>query len=194
MPPFVLHAFFVANTGSRHMDIGVGTGLFPAVYRDEMQHEGKQWPQQLTLVDMNTACLDKAAARMNCPEKTTVLQADIFEPIPVPAETKFDSITLMYLLHCLPPPSERKSTVFAHLKDNLTPERTLFGATVLGQEVHHNWIGRLWIMLYNWKGIFHNVDDTAQAFVKSLELELEEVDANVVGVVLLFRARNSRLP
>ncbi|PWY93431.1 hypothetical protein BO94DRAFT_342240 [Aspergillus sclerotioniger CBS 115572] len=196
----VLNAFFSANVGPRHMDIGAGTGLFPLNHRDKMRQSSQDWPLHLTLVDMNTLCLQKAASRIGCPSKTTCVQADVFEPFAVPvaqsalaAPPKFDSISLMYLLHCLPPPSDHKATVFAHLKDHLTTEGTLFGATVLGTGAHHNLLGRLTIRFYNWKGIFGNKDDSPEVFVKALENEFEEVETHIVGVVLLFRARKPRL-
>ncbi|GLA05543.1 hypothetical protein AnigIFM60653_006035 [Aspergillus niger] len=199
-PLSVLSAFFAANTGPRHMDIGVGTGLFPAQYREQMRQRDQDWPQRLALVDMNPSCLQKSAARIDCPSKTECVQANVFEPFTIPAgqgtldaASKFDSISLMYLLHCLPPPIEHKITVFANLKHHLIPEGTLFGATILGYGAHHHLLGRLTMRLYNWKGIFGNADDSPEAFVKALEDEFEEVETHIVGVALLFRARRPRL-
>ncbi|OJJ71090.1 hypothetical protein ASPBRDRAFT_602357 [Aspergillus brasiliensis CBS 101740] len=195
----VLSAFFAANAGPRHMDIGVGTGLFPAQHRDRMRKGHQEWPQQLTLVDMNPSCLQKAAARVDCPSKTECVQANVFEPFTVPAgqgtlgaSPKFDSISLMYMLHCLPPPTDRKAAVFSHLKHHLTAEGTLFGVTVLGYGAQHNLLGRLTLRFFNWKGIFGNADDSPEAFVRVLENEFEEVETHIVGVVLLFRARKPR--
>ncbi|GAQ37826.1 hypothetical protein AtubIFM55763_006765 [Aspergillus tubingensis] len=196
----VLSSFFAANVGPRHMDIGVGTGLFPVQHREQMRQRHQEWPQHLVLVDMNPSCLQKSAERIDCPSKTECVQASVFEPFTVPAgqgslgaSPKFDSISMMYLLHCLPPPTDHKATVFAHLKRHLTAEGTLFGATILGYGAQHNLLGRLTMRLYNWKGIFGNTDDNPEVFVKALENEFEEVETHIVGVVLLFRARKPRL-
>ncbi|BCS01093.1 class I SAM-dependent methyltransferase [Aspergillus luchuensis] len=196
----VLSAFFAANTGPRHMDIGVGTGLFPAHYRDQMRQRHQEWPQKLALVDMNPSCLQKAAARIDCPSKTECVRASVLEPFTIPAgqgtlgaSPKFDSISLMYMLHCLPPPTDRKAAVFAHLKHHLTPEGTLFGVTILGYGTQHNLLGRLTMRFLNWRGDFGNADDRPEVFVKALEEEFEEVETHIVGVVLLFRARKPRL-
>ncbi|RAH83245.1 hypothetical protein BO86DRAFT_398278 [Aspergillus japonicus CBS 114.51] len=64
-PRPVLQAFFDANAGPRHMDIGPGTGLFLAEHRGKMQNKGVNWPQQLAFVDMNPNCLQAATARVN---------------------------------------------------------------------------------------------------------------------------------
>ncbi|KAH8432846.1 class I SAM-dependent methyltransferase [Aspergillus melleus] len=202
-PSSFLNEFFSANVGQRHLDIGVGTGYFPAHHRQRVLQKGESWPQHLTLVDMNTLCLERSAARVGCPERTTTLQADVFEPIKLPAEDgagpgttasrKYDSISLMYLLHCLPPPCAKKATVFAHLKEHLKPDGTLFGATILGQRVEHNWFGRITMGLYNYKGIFGNSADDPEVFKNELRNEFDDVDAWVVGAVLVFRARKPKL-
>lgn len=119
--------------------------------------------------------------------KTETLLHDIM--VPLPMNEKFGSISLMYLLHCMPGPPERKAAIFGHLKHNLTDDGVLFGATVLGKGVQHNWAGRLLMSIYNSKGIFGNWDDGVEVFLRELKLHFEEVEARMEGVVLLFVAR-----
>ncbi|RAL07360.1 class I SAM-dependent methyltransferase [Aspergillus homomorphus CBS 101889] len=199
-PRSVLQAFFDANAGPRHMDIGPGTGLFLADHRDKMKKKGVDWPEQLAFVDMNPNCLQAATARVGVPARTSCVKANVFEPFTIPpskaipaSNAKFDSIALMYVLHCLPPPSQRKAQIFQHLKQHLTPNGTLFGATVLGKRASHNWVGQATIWFYNWNGIFGNLEDDADDFVKALKEEFDVVEANVVGVVLLFRATGPKV-
>ena len=69
----------------------------------------------------------------------------------------------------------------------------LFGATVLGKGVEHNWAGRFLMRIYNKKGIFGNLDDGAEVFLKELKANFEDVETEVKGVVLLFVARRPRV-
>ena len=86
---------------------------------------------------------------------------DITQPLLIPADQKFRSVSLMYLLHCMPGPPSRKATIFAHLKMHLAEDGVLFGATVLGKGVEHNWAGRFLMLIYK-KGVFGNLDDGAE--------------------------------
>lgn len=122
--------------------------------------------------------------------KTECLLHDIFEPLPTRKE--FGSISLMYLLHCMPGMPEEKAAIFGHLKNNLEKGGVLFGATVLGKGVEHNWAGRYLMDIYNKKGIFGNLDDGAEVFLAELKRHFEDVDAKMEGVVLLFTARGPR--
>lgn len=92
----------------------------------------------------------------------------------------------------MPGPPAHKAAIFRHLKNNLAVGGVLFGATVLGKGVQHNWVGRWLMWIYNRKGIFGNVDDGAEVFLRELKKGFEEVEAEVVGVVLVFVARGVR--
>lgn len=87
---------------------------------------------------------------------------------------------------------DRKTVVFEHLKDHLKDDGVLFGSTVLGKGVSHNWAGSVLMRLYNWNGIFGNEDDGAEGFLKALKDNFEDVDAEIVGVVLLFTAKGPK--
>jgi hypothetical protein len=50
----------------------------------------------------------------------------------------FDSISLNYLLHCLPGNLASKSIVFERVKPLLGDGGVIFGSTILGEGVRHN--------------------------------------------------------
>jgi hypothetical protein len=195
----VLVPFFVSNTSSKHMDVGVGTGYF---LRQKLDHELKKltkdsdatpWPQKLTLVDFHSQCLRKAVNRIqeDAPIRPDTVVANILEPIPLKAQ-KFDSISLMYVLHCIPVPPGTKALVFANLKPFLSDEGTFFGSTVLGKGVQHNLIGGFLMWLYNYIGMFGNWDDGAEEFLKPLREHFGVVESEIVGTVLLFKAQKPK--
>ncbi|KAL4875876.1 hypothetical protein BJY04DRAFT_223620 [Aspergillus karnatakaensis] len=205
----VLVPFFVDNVGPRHMEVGVGTGYF---LRAKVDHEKKraghqfsakyaktngntaQWPEKLTMVDFHSQCLRKAANRIA--NDTTVspefVIANILEPIPLSTEEKFDSIALMYVLHCIPVPPSTKTKAFENLKQYLADDGVFFGSTVLGKGVRHNILGGFLMWLYNYIGMFGNWDDGKEEILKPLRENFEEVESEVVGTVLLFRAQKPR--
>lgn len=114
-------------------------------------------------------------------------------PWPIRVTRNFDSISLVYLLHCLAGPVSDKADIFRHLKEHLEDGGTLFGATVLGKGVRHNWAGRWLMRIYNRKGIFGNLDDGAEVFLEVLKECFDDVEARVEGVVLVFAARGARV-
>lgn len=175
----ILLPFFKQHVRPRHLDIGVGTGYYLA--KTDLPADAS-----ITLCDLNKYSLTAAKNRL-AKSKTQTLLHDIEKPLPVPS--KFQSISLMYLLHCMPGPPERKATIFCHLRDRLEPDGVLFGSTILGKGVEHNFGGRLLMSIYNQKGIFGNSNDSAQTFLNALKTEFEDVDAKLEGCVLLFAAR-----
>jgi ubiquinone/menaquinone biosynthesis C-methylase UbiE len=125
------------------LDVGVGTGYFlAAMHKSEQQRHPTAsgeviWPQTLTLIDLNPTCLETAARHLGHPDRTECVMADAREPLPI-KPGKFDSISFMYLLHCIPAPPEKKGCVFANLKLYLEEPGTLFSVTILGRGVRHN--------------------------------------------------------
>lgn len=195
----VLLPYFAANVGPRHMDIGVGTGFFPGTHRQREEIVNRIWPEKLTLVDLNPSCLEKAAERVGRRERTTCLQADVMQPIVLPSDLSdsedpavFDSISLMYIIHCIPTPMKDKARLVGNVKPHLAREGTLFGATILGKGVKHNWLGRVGLWFLNKHGWFGNMDDGKEELVEALEANFHEVETTVVGTVLLFRARKPK--
>ena len=169
------------HIGARHLDAGVGTGLFLDRCR---------WPverPEITLLDLNPNSLRAAARRIRRFEPRTV-EANVLEPVEL-GEARFDSIGLNYLLHCLPGSIEEKSAaVVRTLGPHLAPGGVFFGSTILGRGVRHNALGRRLQSVYNRRGIFSNLEDDREGLVRGLAvLSADEVD--VVGAVALFSAR-----
>lgn len=204
----ILLPFFKANFSSNHLDVGVGTGYFlaEAVLDQAAAPSADQYDtQQITLVDLNPNCLSTAAARIKAAQPglapARTVAADAFEALPLKSSNgsigdegtgkeKFDSISLFYLLHCVPGPCSAKARIFENLKTYLNADGTLYGATILGQggDVHFNWFASALMALYNKKGIFGNSGDTEKLFVEALERSFEKVESKVEGCVLLFKA------
>ncbi len=189
--------FFTENLSQNHLDIGVGTGYYlrQAIASGALTEDSK-----VTLLDLNPNSLDAASKQLEdgAGIEAQTLHWDVMRPLPVlSAEAplmKFDSVSLFYLLHCMPGPLSAKTSIFAHLKNNLSPDGVLYGATILGksERIRHNIIGRFLMWLYNRKGVFGNVDDTEEGIVGALKEHFEHVKTSVVGVVLLFRAEGPK--
>ncbi|KAL1626847.1 hypothetical protein SLS56_006664 [Neofusicoccum ribis] len=174
----------------RLLDIGVGTGYF-------LEHAPLTSLTSLTLIDLNSNCLDAATARVHKAHPhlaCSTVQADFLAPLPaaVGADGKFDAISVMLLLHCVPGPPSRKAAALVALKGLLKADGVLFGSTVLGQGVRHNLLGRFLMWWHNRAGIFTNRDDAAKSFVEPLQDAFDDVKWRVVGATLLFEARGPR--
>jgi SAM-dependent methyltransferase len=206
----ILLPFYITNAGPKHLDIGVGTGYYASALISSLNPPRPQDPpsptnpqtdreiKELVLLDLNPSCLAQAERRIAAPELVRCVVGDVFAPLPLrsPAASgehepeKFDSISLFYLLHCLPGPCSSKCAVFANVAPHLKDDGAVFGATILGvgAGVRHNWLGRRVMEGYNRRGIFGNRDDNAEEFVAALGKEFANVESKVVGAVLLFKA------
>lgn len=177
----VLLPFFRQHLSANHLDVGVGSGYYLA-------NTASQPGQKVTLLDLNDNSLKAAAARI-AHVQPTLVNEDVLQPRGVLGERKFDSISLFYLLHCLPGPMAHKGTAVFHLlRRHLTAGGTLYGATILGDASGHNWIGRRLMKLYNRKGIFGNRQDTLAALESALRRHFAKVTVWQQGHVALFRA------
>lgn len=179
----VLQPFFDRNVGARHLDVGVGTGYYLA-------NAGLPDTTQVTLLDLNPSSLEAAKQRFGRAD-TQLLQHDVFVPLGTEQHGRYDSISLFYLLHCLPGTMADKAAVFANLKPCLKPDGVLFGATILGDAAGHNGFGRKLVEVYNKKGIFGNRSDTVEGLRSALALHFTDVHIEVVGKVALFSGRRA---
>lgn len=179
----VLQPFFDRNVGARHLDVGVGTGYYLA-------NAGLPDTTQVTLLDLNPSSLEAAKQRFGRVD-TQTLQHDVFVPLGTEQHGHYDSISLFYLLHCLPGTMADKGAVFANLKPCLKPDGVLFGATILGDAAGHNGFGRKLIEVYNKKGIFGNRSDTVEGVRSALASHFRDVHIEVVGKVALFSGRKA---
>ena len=142
-------------------------------------------------MDLNANSLETAAARLGREGTRTVLQ-DIFEPLPKYLGN-FDSISLFYLMHCLPGSVEQKCQIFGHLKERLNDGGCVYGATILGAGVEHNFFGRAILMLGNSKGFFTNMNDSEAGFENALKVYFEEVELELQGTVLIFKCSKPKI-
>ena len=94
----VLLPFFHKHIGARaHLDVGVGTGYYPAKSARRLAET-----DNLTLLDLNAATLSTASARVrHAGYKGTIdeVEHSVFNPLPAHLHGRFDSVSLFYLLH-----------------------------------------------------------------------------------------------
>ncbi len=171
---------YIKYTTHRHLDIGVGTGYY-------LKHN--DWPvdARLALMDVNPLSL-KSAERATRNLSPTCYQADIFKSQDGLKE-QFGSISINYLLHCLPGSMHTKSVVLEHVVAMLKPGGVLFGATILSDEKLHTRASRALMQFYNRKGIFSNRYDTQLALQDVLQKHLINIEIQVIGCVALFKGQ-----
>jgi ubiquinone/menaquinone biosynthesis C-methylase UbiE len=178
----VLLPFYKEHLGLKHLDVGVGTGFYIA-------RAGLTRSHQVSLLDLNENSLQAAAAQVKQAKVRTFMR-DVMQPSSEPADTGYDSISLFYLLHCLPGTMDDKETAIANLKRYLSKDGVLYGATILGDDAAHNAIGRMLLRLYNDKGVFHNMADTLDDLQRMLRRQFQNVQIRRHNKVALFVARN----
>ncbi|WP_268799568.1 methyltransferase domain-containing protein [Pseudomonas huanghezhanensis] len=177
----MLLPFFRRHVRTHHLDIGVGTGY--SLAKSDLPND-----TAITLRDLSPSSLEAARLRIGRAGARTI-KHDVMTPFP--GAKCFYSISLFYLLHCLPGPLEAKGSIFGNLKHSLRPDGVLFGATILSCEAGHNAFGRKLMSLYNSKGIFGNRHDTQAGFEAFLRKHFGEVSLQREGCVLMFSASQS---
>lgn len=176
-----LLALYNQQVTANHLDVGVGTGYFL---------DCCQFPTstpRLALMDLNPNALDFAAQRV-ARYQPEVYQVNVLEPIALNAQ-KFDSVSINYLLHCLPGTIASKSVIFEHLKGLMNPNAILFGSTLLQGGVPRNGLAKRLMQIYNQKGIFSNASDDLEGLQRSLHKSFTDISVEVVGCAALFCGR-----
>ena len=166
---------------ANHLDVGVGTGYF----LDRCRFPSDR--PRLGLMDLNSNCLEAAAIRV-AGYRPEVYRANVLAPIPLEI-SRFDSLSMTYLLHCLPGTIKTKSAVFWHLKPLLNHAGVIFGATLLSDGVQRSWAAKRLMTFYNSKGIFTNNQDDLSGLRTTLSEHLTDVSVEVVGCAALFSGR-----
>jgi ubiquinone/menaquinone biosynthesis C-methylase UbiE len=169
---------FVSNN---HLDVGVGTGYF----LDRCQFPSDN--PRIALMDLNKNSLNYTAERIVRYSPETYCQ-NILDPISIPAEN-FDSIGVNFLLHCVPGDLSKKSVIFDHLKTVMNPNAIIFGSTILQVGVSPNWFAKRLMNAYNNKGVFSNINDSAEGLKRELSKRFTDVSVEIVGCVASFSAR-----
>lgn len=176
----ILLDHFQKFMGENHMDIGVGTGFYLA-------HVSKK-PHNVTLLDLNPNSLKSASERIAPQYTVRSIQHDVFIPLPADLNNSFNSVSMFYLLHCLPGGMNSKESVISNAASALKANGTLYGATILGSGVTHNKFGSKLMSIYNKKGIFNNWQDSADGLLAILDDHFREVDVKICGTVAIFSA------
>ncbi len=163
---------------ANHLDIGVGTGYY--LKQCKLPSQAK-----LSLMDLNPNCLEATKTLLQEYTPNAYLH-DIFKPMDS-LHDKFDSVSMNYLLHCLPGNMKAKSTAIETATSMLIPGGTLFGATILSDANLHTKVSKRLCAFYNKKGIFSNQEDTQKALKRALAEHLTDIEISVVGCVALFK-------
>ena len=174
------------NVSGVHMDVGVGSGYFLDRCRFPVSRP------DVTLLDLNSKALAYTSQRIRRYEPK-VQRGNVLAPLAL-GSRRFQSIAMMYLLHCVPGTMHSKSSVFEQLGRHLASDGVLFGATVLGQGAPHGPFAKALLALYNARGIFFNRADSAAALEAALERSFAQHSLRVQGCVALFEARKFRQP
>src|SRR4029077_7571144 len=132
---------------------------------------------KIALFDLNPHSLAESAKRLrrynpSCFMGNALHRIDI-------GMSGFDSISLNYLLHCLPGNLQSKSIVFEHVKPLLRDGGVLFGSTILGAGTQRNFLARKLMKAYNEKGIFSNVSDRREDLEAGLKAHFVECTIRV---------------
>ena len=180
-PSRVLLDFYNRHISARHLDIGVGTGYF----LDRCRFPSNA--PKIALVDLNSNSLAKSAKRLRR-YNPSCYKGDALQPIDI-GMSGFNSISLNYLLHCLPGDLASKSLVFENVKPLLRDGGIIFGSTILGEGVRHNPLARQLMKIYNAKGIFSNLSDRQSDLEAGLDAHFDEHTIHIAGCVALFSAR-----
>jgi SAM-dependent methyltransferase len=177
----VLLDFYNQNISEKHLDIGVGTGYF----LDKCRFPSTA--PKIALFDLNLHSLAKSAKRLRRYNPSCFL-GNALQRIDI-GMSDFDSISLNYLLHCLPGNLAGKSIVFEHLKPLLKDGGVIFGSTILGEGVRHNALAKQLMKIYNAKGLFSNLSDRLSDLEAGLKAHFDEHTIQIAGCVALFSAR-----
>lgn len=175
---------FTKHAGMEHLDIGVGTGFY-------LPHLPST--TNISLMDLNPSSLAAASRRDSAIKIKECIQHDVFEIIPIKYHAKFDSISMFYLLHCLPGTLKEKERVIVNVANALKPDGTLYGATILGDSAAHSRFGNKLMKIYNSKGIFSNREDSEQDLHSVLSSNFVDVNVVRVGKVVIFSAKGRAL-
>jgi len=180
-PSHLLLDSYNQHISEKHLDVGVGTGYF----LDKCRFPSAA--PQIALLDLNPNSLAKSAKRLRR-YNPSCYWGDALHRIDI-GMSDFDSISLNYLLHCLPGNLASKSVVFENVRPLLRDGGVLFGSTILGEGVPHNPLAKHLMKIYNAKGIFSNLSDRQSDLEAGLKAHFDEHTISIVGSVALFSAR-----
>jgi hypothetical protein len=177
-PKQALFKLYQQNVTANHLDVGVATGLF----LDRCKFPSHR--VRLGLLDIKRDCLEHAARRLTR-YAPIVLEANILEPLDF-SVPPFESVGLVYLLHCLPGNLRRKAVVFDNLRTLTAPRARVFGATLLQGGVERNWACKKVMDAWNARGYLSNLEDSMEVLKAVLSEKLLDVKVETRGSAALF--------
>lgn len=182
-----LHDLYEKHVTANHLDVGVGSGFF----LDRCRFPSAQ--PRIALMDLSASALASAKRRIARYRDVSMYRCNVLEPIPL--EERFDSVGLVYLLHCIPGPLEQKGIAVGHLKRLLKPGGVLFGATILEDpRTKRHLHARVLSHQLRRAGIFANRDDTRAGLESAMKAHFDAYDIRVEGTVATFVARHEGPP
>jgi len=171
------------HAGTRHADIGVGTGYF-------LDHAGlDESRQRIALIDLNENCLRHTAQRLQsfAPECHV---RNAFQSIAI--GHKVDSICIGGLIHCAPGTMQQKGRIFDAIAPLCTPGTTLFGYTLVGKGAPMSWYARALMGFMNWLRVVDNRGDSPELLHAELSQRFSQVEVWLVGCNAFFTAKNHK--
>lgn len=166
------------------MDIGVGSGYY-------LKKHLPLDTRRIALVDLNDNSLESASKAIRYRKlPVEIFKRNILEPLKLEGE-KFDSVSINYLLHCLPGSLENKKIVFSNIKDILNDDGVIFGSTILGKGIKKNFVAGKLMDFYINKGIFSNYNDDLATLVITLNEFFYDIEVSVIGCVAIFSGNKS---
>jgi hypothetical protein len=178
----VLLPFFLKNLSYKHLDVGVDTGYY--LKNSNITHH-----YDVSILDINRSKLD-CVERNLFPVRVKTYEMDVMEENLDGYYDLYNSISIFNLLHSLPGDLEDKEIVFINLKKMLRSNGIIYGTTILGEDVNHNFIGRKVMKIYNKKNIFGNNNDSVDSLKLILLKNFRNVDIVLYGKIALFEARD----
>ncbi|WP_163835494.1 class I SAM-dependent methyltransferase [Spartinivicinus ruber] len=172
------YANYISNN---HLEVGVGTGYL--LNRVRFQSE----KLRLGLMDLSQSCLQKTAKAV-ARYQPEIYQQNLLEPI-TESIASFDSISINYVMHCVPGSFKEKGVAFKHLKSLLNENGVLFGTTVLYQDVPKGLLARLVLAIMNRLGVFNNKQDSLEELRNCLSSNFSHVELQVEGCTAIFSVR-----
>jgi SAM-dependent methyltransferase len=179
-PAKYLQAHFDRHVSDNHLDVGVGSGYFldRTTFRSDTP--------RIVLMDLNRNALDHAARRIARYRPRTIVH-DALQPYRQEL-APFDSISINYLLHCVPGNLLQKAVILENLSALLNPGGVLLGTTILRHGVSVPICGRPMLWWLSRTGVFNNEADRLVDLKAMLARHFPRWELNVRGMVALFAA------
>ncbi|MBT3880735.1 MAG: class I SAM-dependent methyltransferase [Candidatus Scalindua sp.] len=175
-----LLAHFNNHISSNHLDIGVGTGYFI----DKCNLPTATC--RIGLMDLNQNSLNEAGKRIKR-YKPSKYRFNVLDEVKLDI-SKFDSISVNYLFHCLPGKLSDKLVVLDNVDHLLLNNGIIFGSTILSHGVAKSRAAIKLMSLYNKKGIFCNAEDSIEDLESYLSNKYSDYKIEVQGCVAIFSA------